>query len=163
MSNIEIMLTELFHENHVIKKGVNPNSAFFVGCSTHQINLLKTSVCEVLHSLGRKFIIINATYKTNLQFYNEFTNGHFTTINEAWLAAKDKMYQEDVAFIIISFSQSKITNKSLRIRSLIKALDDAHYKGVHPKSDLVFIDSLSMLSTAYKDIGSYVISNIYLH
>ncbi len=54
-------------------------------------------------------------------------------------------------------SQSKIpTRKSWYARSLIKTNDDAHFRGIKPQSDILFVDYACFLQRSWSELGSYI-------
>lgn len=60
--------------------------------------------------------------------------------------------------IIIDFSKMKGTTPDRigHVRSFIKTLDDAHFKDIQPKADLIFVDYASFLQEAWESIGIYL-------
>jgi hypothetical protein len=63
----------------------------------------------------------------------------------------------DYVLVFIGLSQSRLNrDKGGLNRSIIKINDDAHFKKISPRSDLVFIDQASFLEKNFKQLGNYI-------
>ena len=59
--------------------------------------------------------------------------------------------------VVQELSRSSIrARKADYARSLIKILDDAHFDGIQPSSDLIFIDYGDFLHRSWSSIGTYL-------
>ncbi len=76
---------------------------------------------------------------------------------DAWIMFEEILWNSDKVIVVANLSQSKIpSRKSWYGRSLIKINDDAHIKGIRPRSDLVFVDYASFLQRSWSELGPYV-------
>jgi hypothetical protein len=63
----------------------------------------------------------------------------------------------DHVLVFNGLSKSRINrNKADLTRSIIKINDDAHFKNINPRSDLVFIDQASFLEKNFKQLKIYI-------
>lgn len=53
----------LFYENHQLKEGLNPNSAFFVGFNSSDLEKIEQEVCNSIKESGRDYILVDAINK----------------------------------------------------------------------------------------------------
>lgn len=59
--------------------------------------------------------------------------------------------------MISGISKSKIpSGKADYARSIIKINDDAHFKNIFPKSDIIFVDSAAFLERSWEQLGTYI-------
>lgn len=151
----EFLYSALWH-NHEVARGKNPNAICLAAFNEEQIEHLTDQAVYVLEKLGKKISVINAARKTSLAFYNEIAGTDFRATYEASEAVVEMLYREDRVFLIKEFSKLEDNHKASHMRSLIKVIDDAHIKGVHPKGDLVFVDYASFFEKSFRTIGNYV-------
>lgn len=145
----------LFYDNHVIRKGKNINTAFFIGFNEEHIKNSDKSLQKALSDLERSYIIVDATDKTYLQIINNLSHIELKSKLEAYCYLRDLLYYQDIVVIFQCFSKSKIKGKNMIVRELVKTLSDAHHRDVYPKSDLAFVDVASFFEKIWRETGEY--------
>jgi hypothetical protein len=146
----------LFSENHQ-KQNPNPNSGYVIAFREDQIEERVTALIEAIKWEKRDYVLIQAAGRTYRQF-GEFLRGYLPNTNqEAHEFFKDDLLRSDKVIIIQELSRSRISGrKADYARSLIKILDDAHFDGIHPTSDLIFVDYGDFLHKSWSSIGTYL-------
>ena len=152
----KLFLQAMYTENHQ-SNTPNPNSGYFIAFDNEQIKYHINKIIEANNWLGRKQIVIDATDCSFCQLVCQISNEKPKNNSHAFHILESLLLESDNAFIISNLSKSKLTpNKSSWARSFIKINDDAHFNGITPKSDILFVDSASFLERSWQDIGSYL-------
>lgn len=151
----EFLYSALWH-NHEVARGKNPNAICLAAFNEEQIERLTDQTVYALEKLGKKISVIDAARKTSLAFYNEIAGTAFHATYEASEAVAEMLYREERVFAIKEFSKLEDTHKASHMRSLIKVIDDAYLKDIHPKGDIVFVDHASFFERSFHTIGNYV-------
>ena len=114
-------------------------------------------VLEALQWLGRSFIHIEAKDCTFGDMAAKLSGIKPGSKRDAWDMFKEVLLGSDKVIIVSNLSQSKIpSRKSSQARSLIKINDDAHFDGIKPRSDLVFVDYAAFLQRSWSELGPYL-------
>lgn len=153
---IELFLTELFYDNHKVRRGRNMDSAFIMGFTDQHLHEIEESTVAALKKLGRDCLWLDARGKSFIQIAQEAFSTPFKTNYDAYLAFKDLLTTTDKVVIMTGPSMSKKSVFPGVIRDLVKTLDDAHLQGVHPSSDLIFIDYAAYLQEVWPLVGEYL-------
>ncbi len=146
----------VFKENHEIRAGQNPRAVYLATVSETEVDRLSDRAIGAAHALGRRAAVIDAANRTSASFYAAFAATRSRSpylLNKALIA---RLYEDETVWVIKNFSRLKDQRKGWHMRGLIKIIDDAHFEGVHPKSDLVFIDSASFLERHERIFSPYV-------
>jgi hypothetical protein len=152
----QLFLYSLFSSNQ--REGnVNPNAGYFLSFNEEQISHNMSAILNALEWLERKAVIIEAkdcTFKNMaMQLYGTKPND----THDAWLMFEEVLLTSDEVIVISNLSQSKIpSGKSGIARSLIKTNDDAHLRGIKPKSEILFIDYATFLQRSWSELGNYI-------
>lgn len=146
-------------ENHEILKGHNPNCVYLAAFTPEHIELLEKDVLSGLSCTKIPHKLIDMTAKTENEIY-EAIIGNKVPKSKINSLVEEQLFNTRQILVIKSLSKSKCTQKEIIYRWLIKILDDAHYKNVHPKTDLVFIDYASFLEKHFSSIGGYLTTNL---
>ncbi len=164
--NESIYLKELFQRvfdsNHNVKAGHNPDSIFLIGFIDEHFNDLEKNTKQALKSLKKTYKFINCKGKTFREIVQDIKGVKYPTEHDAMVSLKDIQLNSNLVIVFRELSKAKLyREKYLYFRGLIKHLDDAHYKNIQPKSDLIFIDSASFLERHFEEIGLYLVYNIW--
>ena len=146
----------LFYQNHS-SKNPDPNSGYVIAFREDQIEERTSSLIEAIEWQNRDYILIPAAGRTYRQL-GEILRGYPTqTTQQAHDSFKDVLLRSSNVLIIQEFSRSRISGrKADYARSLIKILDDAHFDGIFPSSDLIFVDYGDFLHKSWSSIGTYL-------
>jgi hypothetical protein len=135
----------------------NPNAAYFMCFDEKQVAQNTAKVLEALQWLGRSFIHIEAKDCTFGDMAAKLSGIKPGSKRDAWDMFKEVLLGSDKVIIVSNLSQSKIpSRKSSQARSLIKINDDAHFDGIKPRSDLVFVDYAAFLQRSWSELGPYL-------
>jgi hypothetical protein len=152
----KLFLQSLFIANQR-NDNINPNAGYFASFSEKQIGNNVIKIVNALEWLGREYILIearNCTFKNMArQLYGDSPN----SMRNAWLMFEEILLKSDKVLIISDISQSKIpTRKSWHARSMIKTNDDAHLRGIKPRSEILFVDYACFLQRSWPELGTYL-------
>ncbi|MEW5994143.1 MAG: hypothetical protein AB1744_07080 [Candidatus Zixiibacteriota bacterium] len=140
----------------------NPDGIFFFGFDDRHLEEFRGVVPKVLTQLARPFVMVDCAGKTDCQIYREGARALGKDVSDtagAYIAGRalyDALLHGACTLVLMSLSKGKGSRKSLFARGLIKLLDDAHFDGVRPMSDVIFIDRASFLDKGWEDIGAYL-------
>lgn len=153
----KLFVHTLFYENHK-SRGKNPNSGFVVCFQEDEMKFHAERIMEAVQWDNREGILISAEGKSVREIAKGITGIGYKDNYDAAIAIEDVLLNSDKVLVIqgLSKMKSSIGSKSGFARSLIKVLDDAHFKNIQPKADLIFIDSAKFLQNSWKDIGTYL-------
>lgn len=160
LNHYRALLLRHFQRNRI--SSMNPDAAFFYGFSDEQIENFGAAIPTVLQQLARPFAVVHCAGKTNRQIYLEAARAFGKEVadkTDAYTAAKaldDALLNGACTLVLQMLSESKGSYKPGFARSLIKTLDDAHFKGFRAMSDIIYIDRASFLQKAWPDIGAYL-------
>lgn len=146
--------------NHELLQGVNPNSIYLAGINKAHIDDLVDDAQNILSCANIGYHFIDASLFTLSQLYKHIANLNNSFYNDLFDGVAKTLYEMEQVFIIKNISKLKNKNRVDVCRELIKILDDAHLKNIHPKADLIFIDSATFLEKNYSIIGNYLSTNI---
>lgn len=158
-SSIINIVMETIRTNHEILNGKNPNSIYLAGFTEDHLNNLADNVLSGLHCNQKPNHYIDMTDQTKTYFY-ESLFGYKASRDDWGKLFDDCLYNTNQVLVIKGLSKSKYRGVQFLYRELIKALDDAHIYGIHPKTDIVFIDYPSFLQKHYDYIGPYLTTNL---
>jgi len=159
----KLSLNCLFYENHQFKEGLNPNSAFFIGFNSSDLEKIGQEVCNSIKELGKDFILVDAINKPYRRMLKEIGRipedpskprmMNYEMIN----VVRQLFYSRDLVVVIKNISESNLgPRKASFAYNLIKILNDAHFDSVHPRTDLVFIDYANFLQRIWEKVGPYL-------
>ena len=147
----------LFYNNHSRLKGINPNAGFIQIFNDKQIDSIIESTEKALKWLGRKYIIINCNGKSVRKLGTYLPYDKCNTFTDFFKLLQHYLLETDSVLVFKEFSKSKLKmDKAAIARSIIKINDDAHFKGIIPSSDILFIDYASFLEKAWENLGLYI-------
>ena len=182
---LAITLNKLFNVNlNWLLTGVGEmyNKHFGYECSyfTYLENSMKRIFTDNLRLSNRTVLVISAYSKRGIEIRSDFLEHLFNTTvtryqiidatdktkpqilkeikqNSPYSDLKEAFYNTEIVFIIKNISQSKIAKKEqgFFMRSLLKVNDDAHYNGVIPNSELIFIDYACFIQENIEIISTY--------
>jgi hypothetical protein len=152
----KLFLYGLFASNQ--REGnINPNAGYFLSFNEDQINKNKSEVLDALEWLDREPVVIEAKNCTFKNMARQLYGSKPNDTRDAWLMFEEILLNSHEVIVISNLSQSKIpTGKSGVARSLIKTNDDAHLRGIKPKSDILFIDYAAFLQRSWSEFGAYI-------
>lgn len=153
------IVMETIRTNHEILNGKNPNSIYLAGFTEEHLDSLADNVRDGLHCNKKPNHYIDMTGKTKTYFYESLI-GYKAKRDDWEKLFDDCLYNTNQVLVIKGLSKAKYRGVEILFRELIKTLDDAHNKGIHPKTDIVFIDYPSFLQKHYKSIGPYLATNL---
>lgn len=168
MARIADLVAGVLEQNHIVMEGQNPNAIYLAGTTEDQLDKLDLAVREITEELKDNAAIqdfvgtifyLDARNKTYYQILNELAEHKASNSQEAYYHVEENLHNNNWLVVIRGMSQCKESAVPC-MRELIKFLDDAHLSGVHPRSDLIFIDSAAFLERHWSTIGSYVTTNI---
>jgi hypothetical protein len=153
---LQLFLQSLFIANQQ-NDAIHPNAGYFASFSEEHIGNNVNKIADALEWLGREYILIeakNCTFKNMAkQLYGESPK----RMHDAWVMFEETLLGSDKVLIISNISQSKIpTRKSWHARSIMKINDDAHFSGVKPRSEILFIDYACFLQRSWPELGTYL-------
>lgn len=153
----KLFLHALFYKNHQRLKGVNPNAAFIQIFDETNTNHIVKLTEEALVWLQRKYLIIDCRGKGIRNIGSDLPYERCNTFSDFYRLIQHYLLETDYVLVFIGLSQSRLNrDKGGLNRSIIKINDDAHFKDISPRSDLVFIDQASFLEKNFKQLGSYI-------
>lgn len=151
-----MFLYSLFDTNH--REGnINPNAGFFVSFTEEQITHNVDKIISALEWLDRSHILIEAKNCTFKEMAQQLYDTKPKNTHDAWLMFQETFLNSNQVVLVSNISQSKIpTGKASTALSLLKTNDDAHLRGIKPKSDILFIDHASFLQRSWSELGTYI-------
>lgn len=159
-NKISSIILNQIQTNHELLRGKNPNSIYLAGLTKDHIDLLVNDAINGLLCANSGHTLIDASGLTLTALYNQIAGTIGMSSHNAFLKLTDDFYHTSQVVVIKSISKLKYSDCAGVCRDLIKILDDAHYKDIHPKTDLIFIDSALFLEKHYSVIGNYLTTNI---
>ena len=154
----KLFLHQLFTSNHQAGNS-NPNAGYFISFTDELIKENTRKIIEANDWLDRSTILIDAKDCTFKNIASQLSDSVPKDTTEAWNMFNKTLLESNKVIVIANISKSKINpnkDKSQFVRSIIKINDDAHFNGIKPKSDILFVDSSHFLETSWNDIGSYI-------
>ncbi len=152
----KLFLQSLFVANQR-NDNINPNAGYFASFSEEQIRNNVKKIANALEWLGREYILLEAKNCTFKNMAKQLHGESPKRMRDAWLMFEETLLRSDKVLIITGISQSKIpSGKSWHARSLIKINDDAHFRGVNPRSEILFIDYACFLQRSWPELGTYL-------
>jgi hypothetical protein len=149
----KLFLQCLYSSNYQNK---NPNAGYFVSFTEEQINANTNKIVEANEWFERTTVLIDAKNRTFKEMAQQIYGSSPNSTLQAWNMFKEILLTSNNVIVISNISQSKIpSRKSGYVRSLIKINDDAHFKEIKTKSDILFVDSASFLERSWDNIGTY--------
>ncbi|MDK9354860.1 glyoxalase superfamily protein [Lelliottia sp. V106_10] len=151
--NLTSFLNKVFTLNETFQK--NMQSVFLPAYCIHQIEDAKNLTTKSLDSLGRKYILVDAEGKSELEIYNSIISDPVRTVGQGFSQVEMTLMERDIVIVLVGVSRANFTRKADFVRGLVKVLDDAHFDNKIPKGNMVFIDYSSFLEKSWNDIGIY--------
>ncbi|MCC5911355.1 MAG: hypothetical protein JJT76_13040 [Clostridiaceae bacterium] len=153
----KLFVHALFHENHSVQYK-NPNSGYVIYYSDEHLESSSNDIVKALEWMGRDYILIDAANKTFKQLEEYLLPFHSRTKYEVFKEFENMLLNSDKVLILKNISKLKGSKdaKIKNARSFIKVLDDAHFKNITPKADIIFIDTARFLEDAWDNIGIYL-------
>jgi hypothetical protein len=146
----------LFYKNHRIQNP-NPNSGYVIAYREDQIEERTSALIEAIKWEERDYILVPAAGRTYRQLGHLLREYQPQTNQEVHEFFKEDLLQSDKVIIIQELSRSRISGrKTDHARSLVKILDDAHFDGIYPSADLIFVDYTDFLHQSWSSIGTYL-------
>lgn len=146
------LLLRVFQENR--RSNQNPDGLFFYYFDDRQNDMHQSYILEVLERIGRQTILVDCAGLTGLKIYRSASETDGNT-RVAYSALEELLLKKNVAVVFKDISRSKVPSPVEFVRSLLKIVDDAHFQGYRPISDLIFIDSASFLQKGWPSIAQY--------
>lgn len=156
MDYLAAFLNYSFLLNKKLHKGKNLDSVFLAGFTEEHIEHLKERALEILAETKRPIVVIDFVGRTWCQAISVAAGREFKTGMEAYGHLDYLQKQTNSILVVVGLSKCKERRREGYARSLIKNLDDAHFKGIYPESDLVLIDYASFLEKHWSYIGPYL-------
>ncbi len=151
----KLFLHSLFTANRGVSH--NPNAGYFMCFTEEQVAHNTTKVMEALQWLDRVPVLIEAKDRTFGDMAAQIYGDKPGSKRDAWNMFKETLLTSDKVIVIANLSRSKIpSRKSSQAWSLIKINDDAHFDGIKPRSDLVFVDYAAFLQRSWSELGPYI-------
>jgi hypothetical protein len=152
----KLFLHALFYNNHERLKGVNPNAGFIQVFDEADINSIVKATEDALVWLQRKYLIFDCKDK-GIRDIGKSLPVNCNTLSDFMRSMQHYLLDTDHVLVFNGLSNSRINrNKADLTRSIIKINDDAHFKNISPRSDLVFIDQASFLEKKFKQLKIYI-------
>jgi len=152
----KLFLHALYTSNHQ-DGNPNPNAGYFICFSEEELQDCINKIIEANKWLERSVALIDANNCTFINMAKQLVGAEPNSTSEAWDMFREVLLDSSNVIVISNISKSKIsTKKSSFVRSMIKINDDAHFKNIKPKSDILFVDSACFLERSWGDIGSYL-------
>lgn len=152
----KLFLHSLFTSNHR-SNNINPNAGYFVSFTEEQLEENVSRIIEANEWLDRPSILIDAKNCTFKNIAKQLYNTEPNDTLEAWDMFEEILLASNNVIVISNMSKSKVpSRKSSCARTIIKINDDAHFKGIKPKSDILFVDSANFLERSWSHIGIYI-------
>jgi hypothetical protein len=153
----KLFLHSLFYNNHERLKGHNPNAGFIQIFKEKQIASIIDRTKGALEWLGRNYIIVDCKNKGIREIGRQLPFDKCNNYYDFHRLIQYVFLKTDYVLVFKELSKAKITlNKSATARSWLKINDDAHFKDISPRSDLIFIDYASFLEKSWEDLGLYI-------
>lgn len=158
---VQLVLGTL-EQNQLIGKGQNNNGVFFCYFDSRQQETMLAAAVTAAKASQREAIVIDAGDKGIKEIAHMIGGLYSNPLNEsdAYYKIEDYINNNGDILVFTGISSSKIKNKSGFIRSLLKILDDGHFKNIQPKGDLVFVDTASFLDKNWDELNAYIFTNI---
>lgn len=155
---------------NVVTKRQNRNQLYFMALEENGINRIAEKVRFFLENseYRKKHILLYCNEKTEKEIllliakYLKMPMTKNIEITYFFNVFKEALYYDDKVFVFVELSKSKIKNVEGLYRSIIKIIDDAHFKDISPQSNIIFIDYASFLEKHYDYIGTYLDTNLIL-
>ena len=152
----KLFLHTLFEDNYRERQD-NPNAGFVVAFGPDHLRSRIEGIEAALEWIGCPYLLLDAKERTFTQLARQLLDSPVTSNHGAWMAFEDTLLRRDRVVVISSISRSRIRERKASVaRSLIKILDDAHFNGIRPKADLIFIDHASFLEKSWGDLAPYI-------
>lgn len=153
----KFFLHALFYKNHQRLKGVNPNAAYIQIFDETNTNHIAKLTEDALVWLQRNYLVIDCRGKGIRNIGSDLPYERCNTFSDFYRLIQHYLLETDYVLVFIGLSQSRLNrDKGELNRSIIKINDDAHFKKISPRSDLVFIDQASFLEKNFKQLGNYI-------
>ena len=156
VNRYKFFLMSLFMDNHEVADEINPNAGFIVCFSGKQIKDATESVAKEISALNRTHLILDAAGKSLAAMAEDLSGARHRTHYDAFQEFERTLLHSDTVLIVKAISRAKVKDRAGLARSLVKIGDDAHFKGIRPRSDLIFIDYAEFLQKSWDEIGIYV-------
>lgn len=152
----KLFLNSLYTANHV-SGDKNPNSGYFIAFEEEVVNHHIDKIKEANKWLGRNSIFVDAKNCVYRKIVEQITGELPKSNSEAYGVIKSVLHDTNNVLVIANISKSKLpSNKSAWARSIIKINDDAHFNGIKPDSDILFVDNAVFLERSWKQMGIYL-------
>lgn len=152
----KLFLHSLYTSNHQ-DGNPNPNAGYFICFSEEELQDCINKIIEANEWLERTAVLIDAKNCTFITMAKQLFGTEPNSTLEAWDMFREVLLGSSNVIVISNISKSKISSrKSSFARSIIKINDDAHFKNIKPKSDMLFVDSACFLKRSWGEIGSYL-------
>lgn len=156
LNKYKLFVHMLFRQNHN-PNNRNPNAGYLIAYSPEHIERHVGSLLEALDWESRQYILVKAAGRTFREMGEDLYGYKPKTQVEVFDLFKQTLLTTNKVIVIQEVSESRIgRSKSAYARSLIKMSDDAHFDGIHPQSDLIFVDYADFLQKSWQHIGSYL-------
>lgn len=162
MDYLAAFLNYSFLRNKKLSHGKNPDSIYLAGFTEEHIQHLKDQAIEVITDNKRPVLVVECKGRTWRKAISEAVSLEFKTNTEAYEYLENLQKETNTALLVVELSRCKVRTPQNYTRSLIKNIDDAHFKGIYPESDLIFVDYASFLEKHWQYIGLYLRVNTLL-
>jgi len=140
------------------REGTNPNVGFLIGCNEDELDRHADATVAAAEWADRQVAFVDARGKTLREATQEICGyrpdpGHGACFH----ALEDVLLHQDRVVVVRELSHLRTSfRKPALARAPIKTLDDAHFSGIRPRADLIFIDYAAVLQRWWDDIGPYL-------
>jgi hypothetical protein len=146
----------LFRHNHYLNYP-NPQIGYLIGYTPEHIKGNIDFLLDALRWESRQYILIKAAGCTFAELAEQLCDYQIHSQEKAYAEFKQTILTKNKVIVIQEISKCKIrSNKSHLARTIIKLLDDAHFDGISPQSDIIFVDYADFLQKSWQDIGIYL-------
>lgn len=152
----KLFVQTLLHQNHQLDK--NPNAGFVMCFQKAQLTRHTEAIAATVEWERRDPHVIQAAGKTYREIGEMMTGSPCRDNFETQKLIKAFLLQTRKIIIVEGLSQLKTTRRQQTsyARAMIKTLDDAHFDGIVPQSELIFIDTAKFLQASWEQNGPYL-------
>lgn len=135
----------------------NLDTCFVVCFNQNEVATKAEDILRILEKNNCKSLLIDVNDMSIKDLNSSVENyGLHLSKNDFYSKIKYILLETDMAVVIKNWSLSK--SKAIDdqyARGLMKILDDAHFKDIYPKSNLIFVDYASYLEKYYDTFYTY--------
>ena len=134
MRRFQQMLTQHFIHNRSRPK--NPDGLFLYYFSDQQKRDWQMILTGLLQRLPRRSVYVDCAGLSARAIYCNAANTE-DVAQAADNAFQQTLLTDNITFVLEDISRSKVSNRAVFVREILKMLDDAHFSGHRPTSDVI--------------------------